>query len=292
MDELNYLHLYYFWIASTERGFLKASQKLGMSQSTISTQIQNLEKQLKVRLIQRGPRSFELTDQGQKTFTYCQSVFNHGRELVKSLKNDSEGPQTSIVRIGIEKGICKELQRDFLQSLMKREGFMFMVELGTGDELVSRLNGRQLDVVFSNTRPSPNAARPSKMKTVMISSALLVGKKKWRRKKKGASEFTDVPLFLPPSDSPLRQGLERWARQTSFKKVRVESADESLLKSLALSGEGVALLPRLAVRAEIKAGELMPLHEFRELESTYWIGQGRHREKDADFQELLKKIQI
>ena len=186
MHALNYLHLYYFWVASLERGFLKASKRLGMSQSTISTQVQNLEKQLNARLIRRGPRSFELTEQGLLTFEYCQGVFSEGQNLVRQLK--SAPLRTAQIKVGIESDISIELQNKFLQSLMQTKGFTFKVELGKCDELLRKLAGRKLDVVLGNTCPSPTAIRPLKIMPIMKSTAVLVGKKKWRRKNKGASE--------------------------------------------------------------------------------------------------------
>lgn len=47
---LNYHHLYYFWAVATEGGITAASRKLRIAPSTLSAQIQQLEKD-------RAPRS-------------------------------------------------------------------------------------------------------------------------------------------------------------------------------------------------------------------------------------------
>lgn len=265
MESLNYLHLYYFWIASLERGFLKASRRLRISQSTVSTQIRNLEKQLGCRLIERGPRLYELTEEGRMTFQYCESIFHQGEDLLRSLKK--EPTRKPKVRVGFESRLSKDFQKILLGTLMNKGGLTFQVEQGAGDELVRRLAGRQLDVVFCNTRPSQNADRRIRIHPVASSSGVLVGKSQWRRKKgRNFHELDQIPLFLPPEGEGLRSAFNVWmsGKKTGAPQIVLESDDQSLLKNFALSGSGLALLPKFAVSGELTAGQLHVLHEFRE----------------------------
>jgi Transcriptional regulator len=58
--------LRYFVEVATERSFTKASEKLYISQPTLSRHIQELERELGVTLFKRHSHSLELTNEGQK----------------------------------------------------------------------------------------------------------------------------------------------------------------------------------------------------------------------------------
>lgn len=62
-------------------GFAAAQVDLNISQSTISTQIAELESRLGTRLCQRGRSGFRLTDNGQKIFELTQRLFKAIREF-------------------------------------------------------------------------------------------------------------------------------------------------------------------------------------------------------------------
>ena len=46
MEWLNYHHLYYFWVVAREGSITKGSERLSLSEPTISAQIAALEKSL------------------------------------------------------------------------------------------------------------------------------------------------------------------------------------------------------------------------------------------------------
>ena len=46
MSNLNYRHLYYFWVVAKEGSMARAAQRLDMAIQTISVQLRELEKSL------------------------------------------------------------------------------------------------------------------------------------------------------------------------------------------------------------------------------------------------------
>lgn len=56
--------LYAFTAVAAERSFTRAAARLGISQSTLSQTIRNLEESLNVRLLTRSTRSVALTEAG------------------------------------------------------------------------------------------------------------------------------------------------------------------------------------------------------------------------------------
>ncbi len=62
------------------RGFAAAQDELGISASTISIHIRQLEDRLDVRLCERGRKGFQLTEQGQ-------AIYDAALKLFRSLEN-------------------------------------------------------------------------------------------------------------------------------------------------------------------------------------------------------------
>lgn len=62
------------------RNFTKAADQLGLTKSTVSRQIQALEKELGVTLIQRDPRHFSLTDEGSAFLKRAESIIAQTKE--------------------------------------------------------------------------------------------------------------------------------------------------------------------------------------------------------------------
>ena len=86
MDWLNYHHLLYFWAVAKEGGLRRASEKIRISEPSISAQIRLLEADLGGRLFQRKGRTLELTDLGQFVLGYADEIFSLGTELVAAVK--------------------------------------------------------------------------------------------------------------------------------------------------------------------------------------------------------------
>lgn len=61
MRNLNFHHLYYFWVVAKEGHLTRAAQQLHVAQSALSSQIRQLEEQLGNPLFKRDGRTLRLT---------------------------------------------------------------------------------------------------------------------------------------------------------------------------------------------------------------------------------------
>ncbi|MBL8848221.1 MAG: LysR family transcriptional regulator, partial [Planctomycetaceae bacterium] len=62
LQDLNYLHLYYFWSVAREGSITRACASLHVTQPTVSMQIRRLEQALGAKLFERVGRGLRLTD--------------------------------------------------------------------------------------------------------------------------------------------------------------------------------------------------------------------------------------
>ncbi|MCG9873403.1 MAG: LysR family transcriptional regulator [Leptospiraceae bacterium] len=68
--------------------FQKAAQSLGLSQPALSRQIFLLEKELKVKLMMRGPKSIRLTKEGEKLLIYSKRLKDLWEEILEAMNEN------------------------------------------------------------------------------------------------------------------------------------------------------------------------------------------------------------
>ena len=106
MEWLNYHHLLYFWTAAKEGSLRKASEKLRVSQPSISAQIRALEKALDEPLFRRGGRTKTLTETGRVVLGYAEDIFSLGREMMNTVRH-RPGERPALFHVGVADSVPK-----------------------------------------------------------------------------------------------------------------------------------------------------------------------------------------
>jgi DNA-binding transcriptional LysR family regulator len=113
---MNFNHLRAFYSVASCNSFTQAAKMLNISQSTLSLQVQSLEKKYCISLIKRNKRSFELTEEGKIVLTYAQSIFS----LADSLNNAIEDLKVSRLKIGSTPTLAHYVMPGVIQAMKKR----------------------------------------------------------------------------------------------------------------------------------------------------------------------------
>ena len=152
MEWLNYHHLHYFWITAREGGVSRASEKLHLSQPTISAQIKQLEHVLGVRLFNRQGRRLVLTDTGRMVYQYAEEIFGVGRELLDAVRSGQPGRAMPLT-VGVSNAVPKLVACRLLRPLMRSPSPVRLVcrEENT-EQLLAHLATHALDVVLADLR--------------------------------------------------------------------------------------------------------------------------------------------
>jgi DNA-binding transcriptional LysR family regulator len=79
-----------FMVIVQEKNITAAANRLNLKQPTVSNALKRLEQCLGLELIRRGPRSFEVTSQGQSLYQQCISVFGTVNRLSSALEEAGE----------------------------------------------------------------------------------------------------------------------------------------------------------------------------------------------------------
>ena len=83
-------------------GFAAASRKLGMSPSTVTAHIQDLEQRLGARLLNRSTRKISLTEVGNAYYESCLQILadvDEANNVVQALQSTRAGHSASTSRL-------------------------------------------------------------------------------------------------------------------------------------------------------------------------------------------------
>jgi LysR family transcriptional regulator, transcriptional activator of nhaA len=116
--ELNYKHLYYFWVTAKEGGMSHAAARLGMAVQTMSAQVRQLERELGHSLF-KPAGSRPGTDRGRPDRPAdWPSRSSSWASSCPAAVRDS-GQQTSVrLVVGISDGLPKLAVRDLLSPVL------------------------------------------------------------------------------------------------------------------------------------------------------------------------------
>lgn len=253
MEWLNYHHLLYFWTVAHEGGITKASEKLHLSQPTISSQLKTLEKMLGAELFTRSGRSLQLTETGQLVLRYADEIFSLGRELREALHGRPTG-QPLRFRVGVPDSLSKLVVYRLLKpALLGPEPIKLTCTEDEYPALLSQLAAHDLDLVLSDT-PALAGVNIHAFSHFLGGCGIAFFATPELAQIYGPKfpeSLNGAPLLLPPQATSLRRNLDQWFdEQDLHPTVRAEFADSALLKVFGKEGLGLFPAPA-AIRDEI-----------------------------------------
>ena len=290
---LNYQHLYYFWIVAREPSLTSAAQRLGLSPSTVSTQIKALEERVGLPLFERRGRGLTLTERGRVALAYADDIFSLGEELIESIQSKVGHPNHVYrFRVGVSHHLPKLIASNLIQSATTCEDFpVHLVCLqGDANELVADLAIHHFDLVISDQPVSLSSEQPIESRLLGESTVSLMGTPDLVEKyKKGfPHSIQSAPLLLPAQDSQMRKLLEDYFHENSIHPhVVAEFADSALLKSFGQVGAGLFPIPSAVVSTVSEQYQVEELARLEGVIERFYIAFTAGREQNPAVRAIL-----
>lgn len=290
MSFLNYHHLRYFRAIAHDGTLTGAAQSLGVSQSAVSVQLRQLEDSLGQALFLREKKSLVLTEAGRIALEYAETIFRSGEELVNVLSGRPT-EKRRVLRVGSVSTLSRNFQLACLQPFIARADVELVLRSGSLVELLSQLKSHTLDIVLSNLPVRRDVENDWHSHLLEQQPVSLVGKKPGRGKRfKFPEDLESTPLLLPSLDSHLRSAFDLIMEKHGIRPiVAAEVDDMAMLRLLARDGGGVALVPPVVVTGELKRGQLVELHRFKEIHENFYAISPARRFPNPLAEELLKE---
>jgi LysR family transcriptional activator of nhaA len=268
---LNYHHLLYFRTIVREGGVTAAAEALGLTQSTLSTQLKSLEESFGAKLFDREQRKLKLTASGVVALEYAEEIFRNGEELSAWFSKGGEVIPKRL-SIGALSPISKNLQYEMIQPIVMAGQCDVHVIEGEQVELLNRLRTHEIDLILTNLPASGAEAKDMQTHLLGELPVYLVGRAPFKLSTGAFPEWLrGVPLFLPSSRTTARVGFDALLAQAEIvPDIRAEVDDPNMLRLLALSGGGLSLVPEIGVKFELEAERLLKIERIPKLTERYY----------------------
>lgn len=254
MGELESIRV--FLTVAAQQSFAGAARQLGMTPASVTRTIAALEAQLGVQLLVRTTRQVSLTSAGAG---YAARVTPLARGLAEAADETRESQGITSGRLRISAPLSLGVQ--VLPAVLSHFGALYpqtYVDVNLSDRFVDIVD-EDYDLAIRISGP------PSDKSTI------------WRKICKIPRLLVATPGYLCARGTPLQPedltdhnclgyrddlGEDVWhlsngKRQRSHKALgRLSANNGDLLAALVLNGEGIALLPRFIVEADLAAGRL------------------------------------
>lgn len=238
----------YFVRVAELRSFSRASELLGISQPSLSRQVQQLEAEVGRHLLQRNGRGVEPTEAGMR-------LLDHGRALLamadRALTDvrDMEGDTVGRIVVGLPSRVALAVAPALVARFRQRFAHATItVAEGLSASLREMLLSERIELaLLYDPAPTPQLAFDS----LFRESLVLAGSPARAALPQTieAARLGDYPLVVPSLPNAIRTVLERACRQQGVQLNVVAEVDAvRTIQELVLKGDVYAVLPRSAVR--------------------------------------------
>ena len=279
MTNINYKHLYYFWVVAHEGSMTRAAERLDVAVQTISGQLSLLERSLGKALFVSQGRGLALSDAGRVALGYADQIFQLGEALEEAVRTSGSGNVLRL-RAGISDGIPKLLAYQLLEAVLAMpEDVRLICSEGSFEPLLAELALHHIDLVLTD-RPAPARGNLKVFSTQLgdYAAGLFGSAKLIDRYAKGYPQsLDDAPLFLPSRQNALRGRIDRWIESIGIRpRIVGEFQDSALLTTFGRAGLGFFPAPLVLAGQVASQLDALPLGEMSGVsEQIYAISNDR-----------------
>lgn len=220
----------------------RASDTLGVPQSSVSRRIRALERALGVALIHKSGRGVALTASGRAFFERTHDVVRALENAVSAVRDDAD-PEAGTVRVGLPLTAGAEwiatLLKDFHKTAPRVRMHLFQAH---GELLDDMIGDGRLDIAVMIPPPHGREVRILGTQRLMLhvpSSHSLAD-----RQVVAFGELADEHFIASPTSFHLRSLLDAWCSEAGFVPlVPFEINEIDTIRNLVGSGLGIAVLP-------------------------------------------------
>jgi LysR family transcriptional regulator, transcriptional activator of the cysJI operon len=239
------------------RNLSRGAASNGVSQSSATQRLQELEKGLGVKLLDRSTRPVAITPAGRLYLDFCCEVLRRKERLdadLDELRTKIEGAVrvASIYSVGLSD--MTRLRREFETRWPQAS---LDVEYLRPDKIYEAVIDGAADIgIVSYPEPVKNVAaipwRNEPMAVAAAPSHALAS-----REALAPSDLQGLEFIAFDPDLPIRRAIDRFLREQGVEVVVSMHFDNiQMVKEAVAVGGGVSILPRRALRAEIELGRL------------------------------------
>jgi DNA-binding transcriptional LysR family regulator len=227
------------FLAVAEAGSISAgARRVFRTQSTASTQIQNLEEQLGARLFERDTRTLALTAEGERFRQHAERLLAVNREALRSLRPERAQP---VLRIGFSEYFEPERLAQSMRRLHREwPDYLFELRIAQSRVLEQEFEAKRLDLAVVSKLSRARSARSEELCWVSVPGLLLPAS-------------AALPLVLLPRDCSLHAlAIETLERAKLAHRLAVVCSGTAGIHAALRAGLGLGCLNSGAVPHDLE----------------------------------------
>ncbi|EKQ52773.1 MULTISPECIES: LysR family transcriptional regulator [unclassified Clostridium] len=240
--------------------FTKAAFELGYSQSAITAQIQQLEKELGVNLFERLGKNISLTSEGEQFLVYAKQIIKLCDEAKSTLSTSDVVKGT--LTIGANESLCAVRLPPLLKEFHDRyPEIEILLKMEGNNKCKTLIRENQIDVAFiigqkiNDIELITELEFPEPLVLLAIPGHPLTFKKHVY-----PEDIADCNIIVAEKGCGYRNLFEQSLNDAGVTpKSIMEMGSIQSIKQLTMSGLGITLLPKIAAAEELKRKQLIEL---------------------------------
>ncbi|WP_036172959.1 transcriptional activator NhaR [Massilia sp. 9096] len=244
-NEINFRHLYYFWVVAKEGGITRAAERLGLAVQTVSAQLTLLEQSLGKTLFAQQGRRLVLTEAGRLALSYADQIFLLGEQMQEALHEADSGRLR--LTVGISDSLPKLSAYRMLEAAtqMNRPVRLVCYE-DQFEALLADLALHKLDVVLTDREVRAGGTMKVFSHRLFDSELVVVGAPALAEvyREGFPNNLNSAPFLLPTRNNALRGKIDEWFVQHGVRPDVVgEFEDNALVSTFGRRGLGLFFAP-------------------------------------------------
>ncbi|MCR4657724.1 MAG: LysR family transcriptional regulator [Lachnospiraceae bacterium] len=274
------------------KSFTATANMLGYAQSTVTTQIKQLEEELGCLLFERLGKTLALTGEGEKLIVYAQQLLKLQREIL--LEVPMAKTPSGVIKLGVSESFCyNRIPESLMEYKKKYPGMDIQLQLIEHDTFPALLKSGALDLVYTLNPfiENPELKMIHKKRETLAFFAS-PGHPVLKKKKIKEQDLEGIPLLLTAHNCSFRHMLLKdFIDHQVAPRIELETSSKEILKQFAINGLGIAFMPSMTAAEEVRNGMLKKIDwagaDFP-IYSQIFIHKDKHLNRAMD--ELIKLI--
>jgi DNA-binding transcriptional LysR family regulator len=252
----------YFDEVARSGSIRRASDRLHIAPSAVDRQILKMEEQLGIPLFERMPQGLRLTAAGE---VLVEAVRRWRRDYarVKSQIDELQGLKRGEVSIALAEGAVDFLARNLKTFQEAYPGIAFQMLVHGSNKVVDLVMSKEVDIALAFNPPDSHALRVERSLVYQIGVVVAPSHPLAGRAEIDLAECVTYPLIIPDDTLSLRSVFDSaWASSLGgIEQFAISVNSIGLMRKLVVEALGIAILTKMDVLAEFKAGSVtyMPL---------------------------------
>jgi LysR family transcriptional regulator, transcriptional activator for bauABCD operon len=244
-------------------GVSRAGRTLRRKQPALSLALKRLEAQLGVTLCRRGPRGFQLTDEGMLVAETCRSLNSLVRNVPKRLANLAVEVRGRLSIQVMSSLVCDRFDAAIARFHNKHPNVEILIDITTWDSVAAALLREEIDIGVASAQTLRSDLNYEFLFDELHGAYCGQGHPLFGKTVNDPSALSGYAFVLTAADEPdmltayrARHGLGLHVAGLS------EHLDEA--KRLTALGVGICFLPHAFAAPEVEAGRLWPVLPSKE----------------------------